>query len=423
MRAKPIALSLALVVLVALTSCRSRSLDYPRTFELVWETLDRTYFDPAFGGLDWQAARDRYLPQIAAARTDEEFYRLVNNMLWELNVSHANLVPPGRLAHREPLACAEGSPGVDIRVLDGVAVVTSVKPGSPADRAGLRPGYAVHAVDGIPVEQIAQEAALVLRPPRNSRHQVALVTKDILGRVFGAPGTEVSITCSGPEGERRETRVARAKRNGRALGPGGILHLAVELESRRLDNGIGYIRTNTLQPPLAAQIAGAITSMGGGVTGVIFDLRGNSGGEIEGIPELFLKERTLLYLSRSRKGEAKVFSDPASGAFGGPLVLLIDQLTGSAGELLAGCLQAMGRAVVVGDRSPGAVTESDMTVLPNGAIFMYPVAQLATPDGLVLEGRGVAPDIEVRLERKLLLKGIDSQLNAAVGYLQRPTQK
>ena len=58
-----------------------------------------------------------------------------------------------------------------------------------------------------------------------------------------------------------------------------------------------------------------------------------------------------------------------------------------------------------------------MTVLRSGAIFMYPVARLATPDGTVLEGHGVVPNIEVALDREMLLKGIDSQLQAAVGYL------
>jgi C-terminal processing protease CtpA/Prc len=56
-------------------------------------------------------------------------------------------------------------------------------------------------------------------------------------------------------------------------------------------------------------------------------------------------------------------------------------------------LQATGRAVVVGERSPGAVMESDMKVFLNGSILMYPVAQLIIPDGTVLEGHGVIPDI------------------------------
>ena len=129
------------------------------------------------------------------------------------------------------------------------------------------------------------------------------------------------------------------------------------------------------------------------------------------------------FVSRSRKGETEIFVDPADDAYKGPLVLLIDQLSGSASELFAGCLQAIGRAVVVGERSPGAVTESDMTILPNGAIFMYPVAQLATPDGTVLEGHGVVPNIEVGLDREMLLKGIDSQLESAIRHIENEMQK
>jgi carboxyl-terminal processing protease len=303
-----------------------------------------------------------------------------------------------------------------------VAVITSVKPGSPAHKAGLCPGYVIQAVDKIPVEHIVQEAVSIMRPPQNSRNRIAVATKALLGHIYGSPGTEVSIAYSDQGGEKREKNLLRTKRGGRAVGPNGILYLAVEFEARRLDDGIGYIRLNTFQPPLAAQISNAIKSMGN-VRGIIFDLRGNSGGEIERMPDLFLKERSLLFLSRSRKGEAKVFVDPANDAFKGPLVLLIDQLSGSACELFAGCLQAIGRAVVVGERSPGAVTESDMMVLPNGAIFMYPVAQLATPDGTVLEGHGVVPNIEVGLDREMLLKGIDSQLESAIRYLEKEMQK
>jgi len=78
---------------------------------------------------------------------------------------------------------------------------------------------------------------------------------------------------------------------------------------------------------------------------------------------------------------------------------------------------------VVGDRSPGSVMESDIMVLPNGAIFMYPVARLTMPDGVVLEGHGVIPDIDMGLKREMLLKGVDSQLDAALGYLKKEIRK
>jgi C-terminal processing protease CtpA/Prc len=67
--------------------------------------------------------------------------------------------------------------------------------------------------------------------------------------------------------------------------------------------------------------------------------------------------------------------------------------------------------------------ESDMMIFPTGAIFMYPVAQISVPDGTVLEGHGVAPDIEVGLDREMLLKGVDSQIESAVRYLENRLQK
>jgi carboxyl-terminal processing protease len=419
MRAGITVLFIALGLLVEPTPCWSENEEYASTFETVWNKVNETYFDPTFGGLNWKDVHDRFQPLIAGARDDKEFYKLVNNMLWELKVSHASLIPPGTFALYEPLVFAEGSPGIDIRLINGAAVITSVRPESPAHAAGLRPGYVIRVLDGISVEQIAREAESRVPPPVNGRSRSAKVTKAILGRIYGAPGTEVSIVYSDEKGEKKEQKILRTKRGGVSVGP---IFLAVELEARRMDNGIGYIRMNTLQPQLTAQVSTAIRAMGN-VRGIIFDLRGNSGGEIEGMPDLFLGERTLLYLRKARDGETKAVFTPANDAFKGPLALLIDATSGSASELLAACLQAIGRAVVVGERSPGSVLESDTMIFPNGAIFMYPVAQPCTPDGTVLEGRGVVPDIEVGLDREMLLKGIDSQLDSAIRYMEKDIQE
>ena len=422
MRQKIIVLFIAMGILVELTSCWSKRLDYSRTFEIVWKKLNETFFDTTFSGLNWKDAHDRYLPQITAAEKDEDFYRLISKMLWELKVSHNNFIPPRSFALYEPLVFAEGSAGLDIRLLDGTAVIISIKPESPAYKAGLRPGYVIQAIDGISVAQIVQQAELRVRPPYNSSNQVATITKAILGRIYGASGKEVLISYTNERGEKSDKILIRTKRNGVSVGIGGMFFFALDFETKLFDNGIGYIRLNTLQPQFADQISLAIKSMGN-VRGIIFDLRGNSGGEIEEIPNLFLTERTLLYLKRSRSGETKVYFDPAEDAFKGPLVLLIDPLSGSASELFAACLQGIGRAVVVGERSPGSVLEMDKKIFLNGAILMYPVAQLATPDGIVLEGHGVVPDIEVGLDRNMLLKGIDSQIESAIKYLEKKLQK
>jgi len=388
-----------------------------KTFESVWKKVNKTYYDPSFGGLNWKDVHDRYLPLITAAENDHEFYRLVNKMLWELEVSHNNIVPPGSFALYEPLVFAEGGAGLDIRLINEMAVIISVKPESPAHKAGLRSGYVIQAIDGISIEQIVQEAELHARPPYNSSNQVATITKAILGRIYGASGKEVLIAYTNERGEKSEKILIRTKRDGVSVGPAGMIFFALDFEWKLLDDGIGYIRLNTLQPQFADQISLAIKSMGN-LQGIIFDLRGNSGGEIEEIPKLFLREKTMLYLQRSRSGETKVFFDPAEDTFKGLLVLLIDPLSGSASELFAACMQAIGRAVVVGERSPGSVMEMDTKIFRNGAIFMYPVAQPATPDGTVLEGYGVVPDMEVGLNREMLLKGVDSQIDSAIRYIE-----
>jgi len=421
MRLRIIVLFIALSILVVLTACKSEDNEYLNTFEIVWNKVNETYFDPTFGGLNWIDVHDRYQPKIASAKHDEDFHSLVNKMLWELKVSHAAFIPPGFFAAVEPIVFAKGGIGINMRMLNGNAVITSVDPESPGHRAGLRSGFIIQAIDSIPIAQIEKEVKRDM-PPYNDRSRIAQITKGIMGRIYGDPETEVFIAYIDEGGQKREKKITRAKRSGVAVGPKGMFFLAVEFEARRLDNEVGYIRLNTLQPQLVTQISNAIKSMGD-VSGIIIDLRGNSGGEIERMLDLFLIEKTFLYLKRTRDSETKIFSDPPDDVYQGPLVVLIDKLSGSASELFAASLQALKRAVVVGERSPGSVTESDTMIFPNGAVFMYPVAQISTPDGEVLEGYGVVPDIEVGLDHEMLLKGIDSQLGTAVRYIEKETQK
>jgi C-terminal processing protease CtpA/Prc len=83
-------------------------------------------------------------------------------------------------------------------------------------------------------------------------------------------------------------------------------------------------------------------------------------------------------------------------------------------------MQALGRGVIIGERSPGGLSGMNVIPLSNDAILGYPVVQLITPDGKVLEGYGVTPDITVNLERSQLLAGIDAQLQAAIDYILEP---
>jgi carboxyl-terminal processing protease len=122
----------------------------------------------------------------------------------------------------------------------------------------------------------------------------------------------------------------------------------------------------------------------------------------------------MRYQMRDEVEEA--YLDPVADPYPGLVVILVDELSASSSEEFAGSLQVLGRATVVGSQTPGRCLVANIVQLPSGAILSYPNGQSQTPDGRVLEGNGVVPDVEVGLDRDLLLQGIDSQLAAAMEY-------
>ncbi|MCP3975887.1 MAG: PDZ domain-containing protein, partial [bacterium] len=389
------------------------------SFEIVWQTVNDTYFDPTFGGLDWQDAHDRYRPMIAAAESDDEFYMLVNKMLFELNVSHVGVIPPDDLEQVDRVLSAEGSIGIDVRLIDGDAVIVSVDPGSPGALAGLRPGYIVTQVGGKTVEEIASDVYTI--PPLHERNERKRLTSAILGRILGESGETVSLTCLDEHGVSVELEIARADRDGRMVFDEAMPPFYIEFEAKRIDGDVGYIRFNAFTPPVDQRFPEALESMHD-TRGLIIDLRGNHGGFFpvrKALAEQFAQERALFWSYQARDGVRDVYLEPADSVYQGPLVVLVDVLSASSAEEFSGAMQAVGRATIVGQRTAGVAVTADWMQLPNGATFMYPTTQTRTADGTVLEGRGVIPDVEVALERGLLLQGVDSQLEAAIRALEQ----
>ncbi len=395
--------------------------DFLNDFEVVWQTVNEQYFDPTCGGLDWRGVHARYQPRIAAAESDEEFYRLINEMLWELKVSHAAVIPPGHWGLVYPTLFAEGSIGTDIRMLDGSVMITSVAPGSSSAKAGLRPGFVIQSVDGIPIGQITAKRLAHLEPPYNARMQRTGITSEILSRIYGSPETDVSIGYVDAHGQTHETSIVRTSRENKSESTHPILPpMFLEFESKRFDNGIGYIRFNSFHQALAKDISSAIRLLHN-TPGLIIDVRGNCGGDSRvgtALAEQLVKKRTVFWRAKARDRTVDVCLDPAESVYEGPIAVLMDVMSQSGSEIFAAGIQAVGRGVIVGERSPGVIMVADGMRLPNGASFLYPTMQISTPDGKVLEGQGVVPDVEAGLDRDLLMQGVDSQLEAAIEYLE-----
>src|SRR4029079_2869049 len=117
---------------------------------------------------------------------------------------------------------------------------------------------------------------------------------------------------------------------------------------------------------------------------------------------------------KMREGELKFIFFPQPGAYTGTVVILVDGESASTSEIFAGGLQELGRATVIGERSVGAALPSVFQRLPTGALFQYAIADFKTPKGVLIEGRGVIPNVEVKWNRASLLNGRDIQLESAI---------
>ena len=411
----------AIVLVIILVSTVSCATNYRNihSFETAWQTVNQAHYDPAFGNIDWKAAHKKYETRINDTKNKEESVWLINQMLFELSLSHHLAVYPDDMKIFMPVLFAEGGIGADIRLIDGEAVITMVRAGSPAVEKGLRPGFVVECIDGKPVGEMIKEGDKLLIPPFNPRNRLNNLSCYISGHIYGPPKTEVKITFRNADGKRNETAVRRMSRGRGRVAMEAMPPYYIEFEAKRLPQNIGYFRFNYWAAPVDKKFISALASMRD-VRGIIIDLRGNPGGIlsiVHTITKHLLAEKTKVSAWKFRDKQVDYSFDPAPNAYLGQVVILIDFRSTSSSEYFAGSMQSINRAVIIGERSPGYLLIANWKKLTNGTSLMYAFAKPIMPDGKVIEGTGVVPDIEIALERDELLYGNDTQLKAAIDFI------
>lgn len=392
------------------------------TFDIVWRTVKEKHFDPTLGGLDWDKVRAQYAPRAAAAKTDAELYSVLRQMLGELHQSHFNIIAPEDVVQDESSEPKGGSIGIDLRLVEGQPVISRVEPGSKAASAGLRPGFIIRKINDTTADQVIAMFA----KSQESRSLINLrITRALLARINGAPDTTVRISYLDEREQQREVTVTRERLKGEmSQRLGNFPPQYTEFESKRLQGGVGYIRFNIFVISLMERIRGAIRDMAG-APGIIIDLRGNPGGlggMAPGIASRLLKEQASLGTMHTRANPLHFVAFAQPNPYLGPVVILTDGGSASTSEIFAAGMQELGRAVVVGERTAGAALPSYFQKLPTGALFQYAIGDFKTPKGMLIEGRGVAPDVEVKLTRKSLLEGRDLQLDAAIEQIGKQSK-
>jgi len=418
-------LALQLSLVAAFGQAPATAVEFPKVrqdaFDKVWNTINEKHYDPEFGGVDWIHVRELYLPKAKAAKSDQEFHNVLRQMLGELKLSHFNVFPPPPAIGTENDSNA--SVGVEIKWIGNAPVVFRVTSGSPADTAGIKPGFVLSKADGKLVSETLKpiQESLVKRQVTEMMRRLYL-ERNAEAIIGGRPDTKVELEFLDGEDKAVTVDLNRVKYTGEmSQALGNFPKQRVIFESRLLPENIGYIRFNMWVIPQAAKIRAAIREYAN-ADGIIIDLRGNPGGVgglAGGVAGLLSDKQVSLGTMTSRAGTMSLLGYPQPDPFLKKIVILTDHGTGSTSEMFAAGIQENARGKVIGETSAGAILLSVFDPLPTGYMFQYAISDYKSPKNILIEGRGVKPDREVVLTRESLLAGRDIQLDAAVAEIRK----
>lgn len=340
----------------------------------------------------WDLVHQRYLRQPVDDVALVE--GAIDGMLATLDDPHTRYLPPqDQSAAQESMAGEFQGIGAEVEDVDGNITVVSPIDGSPAAAAGIRPGDILREADGVALTgmDVAEAAALVRGPA----------------------GTTVSLVIE-RDGELLNIDIVR-----------DVIKLAT-VRGEMLDGGIAYVRLsrfgNTTDEELSDLLLELVSQ---DPSGLILDLRHNPGGALDTtvkIADQFLDEGMVLF-ERFGDGEERLFEASDEGLVEDiPMVVLIDEGSASASEVLAGAIQDRGRGTLIGQVSFGKGTVQTWHTLSNDGGVRVTIAEWLTPEKGSINDIGLTPDYYIPLpETAVDGEFEDTQLQAAIDFLQGET--
>jgi carboxyl-terminal processing protease len=317
------------------------------------------------------AVRDDYVDQ-EAIDPEKQTYGAIEGMLDTLgDEGHTRfLTPEEREQNREDLSGTYEGIGIEVEPRDDKIVVVAPIEGSPADRAGVKAGDVVIAVNG-----------------KSSRGQEM---SEVIEEIKGPEGTDVTLTILRGE----EERVFDLER----------VQIERPVASWTLipESAVAHVRLASFSDDSAEKLAQAFEeARAAGARSFVLDLRNNAGGRLDQAVEMagnFLEPGSVVYLREDASGgREKIEVEGGAEPTDAPMAVLVNEGTASSSEILAGALRDNDRATVIGEPTFGTGTVLSEFVLRDGSAILLGVAEWLTPDGDFIRETGIAPDVEVAL--------------------------
>ncbi|MGG0848810.1 S41 family peptidase [Peribacillus simplex] len=260
--------------------------------------------------------------------------------------------------------------GAEIQEQDGKIMVVSPIKGSPAEKAGVKPNDIILSVDGKSVEGLSSSEAVL--------------------KIRGEKGTKVNLSISrAGESEPIELTIKRDT-------------IPIEtVYAEMLDDGVAKIQVTSFSEHTVEELKTALEEMSQkDMKGLVLDLRGNPGGLLDQAIEmasLFIPNGKVVLQVEDRSGKKEVYKSKNDGELKIPVVLLIDDGSASASEIVAAAVSESADIPLIGVKSFGKGTVQTAQDFKDGSNFKYTAAKWLTPEGNWIHKKGIKPDINVKL--------------------------
>jgi len=283
--------------------------------------------------------------------------------------------------------------GAQVAMREGQLTIIAPMPDTPAERAGIRPGDIILSIDG---ETTANISLL-----------------EAVSKIRGEKGSTVELLVMHINNGKPVTVVVER----------GVIPLD-SVSFTMLDNSVGHLRIFNFADNTNDEVAAALNEFKSSEgIGLVVDLRNNPGGLLRSVVDVasqFLDDGLVLY-EIDASGQRDNWDVKSGGnGRGFPMVVLINQFSASASEVLSGALIDHDRAVLVGTTSFGKGSVNTLRPLSDGSGIYFSIARWYTPNGTLIEGEGITPEIVVELPPD---GTEDVQLNTAIEILERGIAK